>query len=373
MDLKDPVARPPSAPSRRSKPRPRGVAEPVNRRRIVVIGTSTGGVITLRDLAGGLSPDFPAPILVVMHLSPTHRSELPRIISKAGPLEARHAVDGEPLAPGRIYVAPPDCHLLVEPGSVAVAHGPRENRFRPSIDALFRSAAYSHGAGTIGVILSGALEDGVSGLWTIKRLGGISIVQDPSDAHMSYLPESAQEQVAVDHLAKAKDIGPLLNRLVADVMPEERPMKKDERKRLETEVRIAGGRYPLEEGSLELGKASMYSCPECHGVLMQLEEGGTKRFRCHTGHAYSEPALLDSINESVEAKLREATRAIEEASLLMTEMGNDLARKNQAAAAESLLAGARRAQARAHALQHETVSEDALPGRMEKPAAKRGG
>src|SRR5262249_36510400 len=157
-----------------------------------------------------------------------------------------------------------------------------------SIDALFRSAAYIYGARTIGVILSGALADGVSGLWTIKRRGGVTIVQDPNDASVSWLPESAQEQVAVDHLAKVSDTRSVVSRLVAGVIPEEQPMKPGEPRRLETEVRIAGGRYPLEEGSMELGKASVYSCPECHGVLMQLEEGGVKRFRCHTGHAYSE-------------------------------------------------------------------------------------
>jgi two-component system, chemotaxis family, protein-glutamate methylesterase/glutaminase len=153
------------------------------RRDIVVIGSSAGGITPLSELVGGLPPDFPASILIVQHIPPHAPSMLPEILSRAGPLPAVHPKPNEPIQPGRIYVAPPDHHLLIaESGKAIVARGPKENRFRPSIDALFRSAAYVYGPRVIGVVLSGALDDGTSGLWSVKRMGGMAVIQDPEDA-----------------------------------------------------------------------------------------------------------------------------------------------------------------------------------------------
>jgi len=145
-------------------------------RRVVVVGAPAGGVESLQTLVGALPADFPAPVFIVLHISPTQSSNLPLILSRSGPLPATHPCDGQRIEACHIYVAPPDHHLLVDGETVAVTKGPRENRFRPSIDALFRSAAYTFGSQAIGVILSGALEDGTSGLWTIKRRGGTAIV-----------------------------------------------------------------------------------------------------------------------------------------------------------------------------------------------------
>src|SRR5688572_25460972 len=139
---------------------------------VVVIGASAGGVESLREVVKGLPADLPAAVFVVLHISPFQPSSLPEILSRSGPLPACHPEDGAKIEAGRIYTAPPDHHLLIERGRVAVAKGPKENRFRPSIDALFRSAAYSYGPKVIGIVLSGALDDGTSGLWSIKRLGG---------------------------------------------------------------------------------------------------------------------------------------------------------------------------------------------------------
>src|SRR5687767_3732333 len=150
--------------------------------RIVVIGASAGGVDALRAIVAALPADFPAPICVVVHTSPQSPSILDQILDRAGPLTAAAACNGERIRPGRIYVAPPDCHLVIEPGVLRVTRGPKENRFRPAVDPLFRSAAQVYGPAATGVVLTGNLDDGTAGLWAIKQLGGISIVQDPADA-----------------------------------------------------------------------------------------------------------------------------------------------------------------------------------------------
>jgi two-component system chemotaxis response regulator CheB len=166
--------------------------------RCIVIGASAGGFEVVVDIASNLPANLPAPVFVVMHVPAYHRSYLPSILGKAGSLPAMHPGDGQKIESGTIYVAPPDHHLLIDDGHVAVKRGPKENGFRPSIDALFRSAAYSFGARTIGVVLSGALHDGTSGLWTIKRLGGTAIVQDPNEAEYASMPRSALEYVEAD-------------------------------------------------------------------------------------------------------------------------------------------------------------------------------
>lgn len=165
---------------------------------IIVIGTSSGGVDALMQLAQGLPRNLPAAVFVVLHLSPQGPSNLPKILNRAGPVPAHHPSDGEPIMPGIIYVAPPDRHLMVERGRVRVVHGPRENRHRPAVDPLFRSAALAYGAQVIGVVLTGALDDGTAGLQAIKQRGGIAVVQDPDDAFTPGIPASALEFVKVD-------------------------------------------------------------------------------------------------------------------------------------------------------------------------------
>lgn len=185
--------------------------------RVVVVGASAGGVSALEKLASGLAADFPAPILVVLHLAANHKSLLPEILSRAGPLPACEARDGTTLAPGRFHIATPDCHLLVDGKRVRVRKGPRENGFRPSVDVLFRSAAYAWASRAIGVVLSGALDDGASGLWAIKEMGGIAVVQDPADAAFDSMPVHALRRTRVDYKAPASGLGPLLSDLVRQV------------------------------------------------------------------------------------------------------------------------------------------------------------
>ena len=189
-------------------------------RDVIVIGSSAGGVSALKDIVGSLPANFAATIFIVQHIAPDSISLLPGILSFKGNISAAHAVDGEKFEKGKIYIAPPDRHLLIEGDHMLVTKGPQEKRFRPSINALFRSAAYSHGNRVIGVVLTGMLDDGTSGMWSVKRLGGISIVQKPEDAAYSSMPESVLEHVNVDHVLQLSEIGPLLNTLVLESVVE---------------------------------------------------------------------------------------------------------------------------------------------------------
>ena len=166
---------------------------------IVVMGASGGGIETLRTLLHALPANFPLPICIVVHSAPEAPGLLAEILNRVGPLKVSHGRNHERLVGGHVYVAPPDCHLLVEPGRLRVTKGPRENRFRPAIDPLFRSAAQVYGPGAIGAVLTGSLDDGTAGLWAIKQLGGTAIVQDPADAECPDMPASALRHVEVDY------------------------------------------------------------------------------------------------------------------------------------------------------------------------------
>ncbi|HEX4804509.1 MAG TPA: chemotaxis protein CheB [Conexibacter sp.] len=180
---------------------------------LVAVGASAGGVEALRAVVAALPPGFPAAVLVVLHVAQEGTSVLADILARAGALPAGNARDGEPLLRGRVYVAPPACHVLVDGSVVRLWHGPRENGHRPAIDPLLRSAAAAFGPRAAGVILSGTLDDGTAGLYELKRLGGVAIVQDPETALYAGMPRSAAEHVAVDALLELSEIAPALVRI----------------------------------------------------------------------------------------------------------------------------------------------------------------
>jgi two-component system, chemotaxis family, protein-glutamate methylesterase/glutaminase len=302
---------------------------------LVVVGASAGGIEALRTLVGALPPEFPAPICVVTHTSPESPGVLDAILSRAGPLPAINVRDANRLEPGRIYVAPPDYHLLVEPGRVRVTKGPRENGFRPAIDPLFRSAAQVYGPRTIGIILTGNLDDGTAGLWAVKQLGGVAIVQDPADASFPEMPTNAMQHAKVDHVVPIAALAPLLVRLTTQAAPEEPAEAVPEH--LEVEVKISGENNPYEAGLEKLGTPSSYACPDCHGVLLQLREGERVRFRCHTGHAYSIVSLLAAVGEGIEDAMWNAIRSLEEAALLMERIAEHMRTSHGAAGAANLV------------------------------------
>ncbi|GGG57010.1 chemotaxis protein CheB [Hymenobacter glacieicola] len=340
-------------------------------RDIIVIGASTGGIQALIELVRSLPHDFPAPIFVVQHVAPYAPSLLPELLSKASALPAKHPRDGEPIRPGMIYVAPPDQHLLIEDDKVLVKRGPKENRFRPSIDALFRSAAYGYGPRVIGVVLTGYLDDGTSGLWSIQRLGGVTVVQTPEDAAAPFMPLSALEFVTADHVVPLSELSALLVRLTMEPAAAATRVPKATRELLEIEFAIAKNDNAFELGIIQQGELTPFTCPDCHGALTQLIEGNLIRYRCHTGHAYTISALLSEVSESVESMLYQSMRGLEESKLLLQHLGKYFAKSGEQAAANAFFARAEHTGQQARLVKgsivkHENFSGD-ITARIQEP------
>jgi two-component system, chemotaxis family, protein-glutamate methylesterase/glutaminase len=316
---------------------------------IVVIGASAGGIEALRVLVGDLPKDLQASLFIVLHIAASSPNLLHRILNRAGPLPASIPEDGEPIKPGRIYVARADHHLLLEqPGRVRLTRGPKENRFRPAIDPLLRSAAQAFGPRVVGIILTGFLDDGTAGLWAVKERGGTAIVQNPEEAVAPSMPLNALKHVEVDHCLELKKIPPLIARLAQT--PARQKGAKPVSKEMETEVKIAREENALDAGIIKLGEPSLYACPECHGVLLQIKEGSTLRFRCHTGHAYSLETLLSEFDEQTEHTLWNAIRSLEETVLLMRRMASQLREHQHTTDAAAVEQKAKEAEERANRL-----------------------
>jgi two-component system chemotaxis response regulator CheB len=286
-------------------------------RDIVVVGTSAGGIETLRTIVSGLPADLPASVLVVIHLPPDSPGLVPGILNRSGPLPATQAKDNEELRRGHIYVAPPDFHLIVDDGRIRLAKGARENLYRPAVDPLFRSAALAFGPRVIGVVLTGALDDGTAGLSAVKRCGGTAVVQDPEDATYPSMPRSAVRNVRVDHVVPRGEIAALLDRLTRE---EPAAMPRDTNPRdLALEVRMATS-DSNEDMLDQIGQRSTFTCPECHGTLWEMNEQGALRFRCHVGHAYTGETLMSQQTHGLEDALWAAMRAFEENATLSERM-----------------------------------------------------
>jgi two-component system chemotaxis response regulator CheB len=275
---------------------------------VIDIGASAGGVEAISRVVAELPRDIRASIFVVLHIS-RGRSLLPEILTRAGPLPAAHALDSEPLQYGRIYVAPPDHHLIVQDGAVRVVHTASENGVRPAVDPLFRSAARAYGPRVIGVVLTGALDDGSAGIAAIKEAGGVTIAQDPAEAFAPGMPRSAINTGMVDHVVALRDVpsrltalleedadapargaGPHLRRMEPDLAEMPLAIKRDDRP----------------------GVPSVFSCPACHGTLWEADEGGILRFRCRVGHVYSSESMLAAQTDEVDRALWVALRTLEE-------------------------------------------------------------
>jgi two-component system chemotaxis response regulator CheB len=297
-------------------------------RAVIAIGASAGGVEALQAVVRGLPVDLDAAVFVVLHLPPYAKSRLPDVLNRIGGLPAAFVEDGESIAPGRIYVAPPDRHLLVRSGRLELSKGPRENHSRPAIDPLFRSAARAYGARAIGVILSGALYDGSAGLMAIKARGGLAIVQDPAEAIAAGMPLSALRLVDVDNVALASAIGPLLGRLV-EAMDVGRGQRMDEGdEHIARVINRVIAKQALDERPDD---ATIYTCPDCGGVMFQNGEGPSLSFSCHVGHAYAPELLLGQKAEELEAALWTCVRMLtEKATLTRQVAGRAGARRNEA-------------------------------------------
>jgi two-component system, chemotaxis family, protein-glutamate methylesterase/glutaminase len=330
------------------------------KRNIVVIGCSSGGFQALKRIITDLPADFDAAVFIVWHMSPDTVGILPDVLNRQNAISAGHAVDKQPIKFNRIYVAPPDRHLILENGFMRITRGPRENRFRPAVDPLFRSAAHVYGPRVIGIVLSGALDDGTAGLWTIKSRGGIAMVQDPVDAEVPSMPQNALNAVETDYCVPVADIAQLLVKLTSETVTELKQPDMEEDKKTRLEVHIAEQDQALEQGVLQLGDLTPYACPECHGVLSAIRDGNIIRYRCHTGHAYSVDSLLTSITENIEDTLWSAIRGVEESIILLNNVGDHFAEKNQPKLAAMYFKKAREAENRANMVRQAVMNHEQL-------------
>jgi two-component system chemotaxis response regulator CheB len=343
----------------------------MDKRNIIVIGASAGGFDALKQFVEHLPGDFNASIFIVWHMSPDVRGILPHVLNKSGKLTAAHAVDGEPVMMKRIYIAPPDHHLLLENGRVRVTRGPKENGFRPSVDPLFRSAALAYGTRVIGIVLSGALDDGAAGLWAIKQQGGVAIVQDPSDAEVPSMPINAIKAVNADYIVPVDSMGALLAKLTEENIAsgqETGGMADEKRTRLEVSIAMEGKNSKA--NVFEYGQLTEFTCPECHGVLAALYEGNRIRFRCHTGHAFSADSLLAGITENIEETLWTAIRSIQESVFLLNHLGDHFSETNQPRIAAAYFKKAKKAAKRADLIRqavfdHEQLNTDSIEKHLE--------
>lgn len=303
---------------------------------IIVIGASAGGVEVLCQLVSSLPQDLPAAIFIVLHVPAHGTSVLPSILNRAiarkhktttTHLQAIHPKGEEVIEHGKIYVAPPDRHLLVKYGYVHLTMGPKENSHRPAVDPLFRTAARVYGKRVVGVVLSGLLDDGTAGLAAIKQQGGVAIVQDPDEAMYSGMPRSAIENVDVDRVLPIADIVTFLSEIAAAPVSEEKTEFVPEQMQIETDISEMD--IAAIENNQRPGKPSAYACPECRGVLWEIHEGKLTRFRCRTGHAFSVNSLIAEQSDALEVALWSALRALEEKAALTQRMTEQAIARNQ--------------------------------------------
>jgi len=283
--------------------------------RVAVVGASAGGVEALMTLVRRLPDDLAIPVCVVLHVPSFGTSVLADILGRAGPLRAQAVLERSPLQRGYVYVAPPDCHIVVSDGTIRPNRGPRENGHRPAIDPLFRSAATAWGPGAVGVVLSGTLDDGTAGLAAIKRAGGIAIVQDPEEALYPGMPESAIANVAVDHVLRVAGIADFLTRLDDQPVPPARGAI--------TMTENGEGPAEAEVGAWREGEptaASGFTCPSCGGALWEAERDGVLQFRCHVGHVYSQESMLAIQGSDTEDALWAAHSLLEARAALLNRL-----------------------------------------------------
>lgn len=286
-------------------------------RDIIVVGASAGGQEALTRLVERLPAGLPAALFVVRHTPEESHSILPEILSRHGRLLASHARDGEPIRYGHILVAPPDFHMILEEGRVRLTRGPRENRSRPAIDPLFRSAARVYGARVVGVVLSGLLRDGTAGLLAIRAAGGAAVIQDPDEALMPDMPRLARDIAGADHVLPAAEIAALLARLVCEPVAEGGAPMPDPLEQMPQQVQRD---MAEQERDGRRGQLSVYTCPECGGSLWQVDQKELARFRCHTGHVYYAEKLLEEQSEALEAALWTAVRTFKEKTILARQL-----------------------------------------------------
>lgn len=299
-------------------------------RDILAIGGSLGSTAVLKRILAGLPENLPAAVLITTHVPGSSSGYLPDALAGHSTLPIGLAVDGQPVEPGRVYVAVPDRHLMVLNGTILLGTGPRENMARPAVDPLFRSVAMSYGPRAIGLVLTGLLNDGASGLAAIKAAGGVAMVQHPLDAEADDMPRAALEATEVDHVGRADELSGLLAILAGSAAGPAGPAPSE----LELEVAIAAGRRLGSDQLRAIADATPLSCPHCHGVMSEIRGAKPLRYRCQIGHAFTAEALVSSQDGGVGEALRIAMRMMEERVELVTRMGREARESGRNAVAE---------------------------------------
>ena len=282
-------------------------------RDIIVIGGSAGAIEALNEILPGLDKDLPAAVFVVIHSGQEGPRLLASIFQRSSALSVRYAKDREPIELGTVYLAPPDRHLIIKPGELRVVRGPKENNFRPAIDPMFRSAAYTYGPRVIGVLLSGLMDDGTYGMSQIKQQGGLVVIQSPEDAKQPDMPRSVMDRVGADHVVMSSEIAALLTELVrADLESSGRPGDEqlDVSEGLVSAICIPGVPPPT----------SPFICPDCGGALWEQRDGEMLRYRCHTGHGFTAATLFGRQTDELEHALWASVRLLEEQGELQRRM-----------------------------------------------------
>jgi two-component system chemotaxis response regulator CheB len=324
---------------------------------IIVMGASSGGIESLVSIAAGLPRNPPFAVFVVLHIPAKSESRLPRILSQAGPVPAVHPNDNDPIENGRIYIAPPDHHLVLADGHIRIVRGPKENHHRPAIDPLFRTAARFYGPRVVAVVLSGALDDGAAGLIAVRRARGIAVVQDPADAHFPDMPRNAMDAAGADYRLPKDQIAPLLVRLASEEVAGADRREVSDGMKKETEIEVMD--MSTIEDEDRPGKPSVFGCPDCGGTLWELEENELLRFRCRVGHAFGSDGLLATQSEALDDALWSAFRALQENASLARRLGARAREHKSDALAETFDGRARIADARSEVIRHVLLSEDA--------------
>jgi two-component system chemotaxis response regulator CheB len=345
-------------------------------RDIVVIGASAGSLETLPKIVASLPPQFGASVFVVVHIGRRVRTTLPNILTRAGPLPAAYGRDREPISPGRIYVAPPDCHMTLEAGRVRLSRGPREHFTRPAIDPLFRSAAATYGKRSIGLVLSGMGRDGTAGLSAIRRAGGIVLVQDPTEATCPSMPRSAIEYVAVNAVVPSLSMPALLVRLVGgeDIAAPITPGVPTADRLARVRHRTIAGKEEASMGEAESGleRPIALTCPECGGAMHEERVNGLVLYRCHTGHRFAAEDVATGQLAEVEHAVNVALRVLNERAELCRRMATQLREAGHAYSTQRWEKSGREAEQQAEALRRLLAREWLQPEKDEEPAANVG-
>jgi len=329
-------------------------------RDILAIGTSAGGFEALRFLAGQFPQNFPASVLVVIHLSSQFRSALDAVLTQAGRLPASFAEDGEKLKRSHIYIAPPERHLLVESERLRLGSGPRENNARPALDPLFRSAAFCCAPRAIGAVLTGTLGDGAAGLSALKQCGGITVVQDPSDAAFPEMPTTALASSKPDHVVDLAGMPALFDKLVRQPAGQPTPIPEG----LAYEVNIASGGHTNMSEMDRIGRRSVLACPDCHGVMWEIDEGELVRYRCHVGHAYSAELMSLALDENLTRALSSALRALDERIAIAKKLQKQASDAGRTRIAESWARKACEFEEEAKVIRHSVRRTDEIAARF---------